>query len=103
MASIKGLLTLRNLAFVVSIIFFIELLQYFFTGAGGQRYLAVRLVPLALIIQVLLFYQERYFYPRLPKIINHLAVLSFIAISLYALVYLTTNYEDIAIDRKSVV
>lgn len=37
-------LTLKNLTFVASAILFTVLIYYFFTGAGGQRYLAVRMV-----------------------------------------------------------
>ena len=101
MLSLKKMLTLRNLVFLASSILFVTLMHYFFTGAGGQRYLAVRMVPLALIIQILIIYQERYFYPRLPAAVNHGAVLLFVGISLYAIFYLATNYEDIAIWRQA--
>lgn len=99
--SIKEIFTLRNLTFLVSLVLFVALMDYFVTGSGGPRYLAVRLVPLALIIQILVVYQERAFYPRLPTIVNHGAVLVFLGVALYALYYLTTNYEDIAIWRQA--
>lgn len=101
MSFLKNTLTLRNLTFVAGAILFFALLHYFFTGAGGQRYLAVRLVPLALIIQILILYQDRYFYPRLPAVINHLAILVYLGIALYSMYYLTVNYEDIAIWRQA--
>lgn len=101
MQSRKNILTLRNLTFVAAVILFGYLMHYFFTGAGGPRHLAVRLIPLVLIIQILTIYQHRSFYPRLPTMVNHGAVLVFIGISLYALFYLTTNYEDIAIWRQA--
>lgn len=101
MLSLKKVLTLRNLIFVVGAVLFAALIHYFFTGSGGQRYLAVRLVPLALILQILVFYQDQPFYPRLPKALNHVVVLAFVGVCLYALAYLTINYEDIAIWRQA--
>ncbi|WP_245795264.1 TRAP transporter permease [Thioalkalivibrio denitrificans] len=101
MSFLKNILTLRNLTFVVGAILLGSLLHFFFTGAGGQRYLAVRLVPLALILQILFVYQDRWFYPRLPALVNHIAVLAYLGIALYAMYYLTQNYEDIAIWRQA--
>lgn len=101
MQLLRKTLTLKNLNFVAGAVLFAALMHYFFTGAGGQRYLAVRLVPLALIIQVLVFYRERPFYPRLPTFFNHAVALVFVGICLYALAYFTINYEDIAIWRQA--
>ncbi len=101
MEVLKRLLTLRNLAFVAGLVLFVALMRYFFTGAGGPRFLAVNLVPLALIIQMLFLYQERYFYPRLPAAANHVLVLAYVGICLYAMYYLTVNYEDVAIWRQA--
>jgi TRAP transporter 4TM/12TM fusion protein len=98
---LKSILTLRNLTFVASAILFFALLHYFFTGAGGQRYLAVRLVPLALIIQILVLYQDRFLYPRLPVLLNHVLVIAYLGVALYVMYYFTVNYEDIAIWRQA--
>lgn len=94
-------LTLKNLTFVASAILFTVLIYYFFTGAGGQRYLAVRMVPLALIIQILYHIQNGHLYPRLPLLANRILVTFYIGICLYAMYYLTVNYEDIAIWRQA--
>ncbi|ACL72555.1 TRAP transporter, 4TM/12TM fusion protein [Thioalkalivibrio sulfidiphilus HL-EbGr7] len=96
-----GVLTLRNLTFILGAVLFVSLMHYFLTGAGGQRYLAVRLVPLAMIIQILYLYQNQYLYSRLPALINHTAVIVYIGICLYTTYYLTANFEDIAIWRQA--
>ena len=101
MLALKNLVTLRNVTLLFSIALIGALMHYFLTGAGGPRYLAVRLVPVALIIQILVYYQDRYFYPRLPAVLNHGVVLAYIGICLYAMWYLSTNYEDIAIWRQA--
>lgn len=96
-----NILNTRNLALLASIILFAVLIHYFFTGAGGQRYLAVRMVPLALIIQILFHIHDGHLYPRLPVLANRILVAIYIGIALYAMYYLTVNYEDIAIWRQA--
>ena len=99
--ALRNILTLRNLNFIFCCALLGVLLHYFFTGAGGPRYLAVRLVPLAFIIQILTLYQDRYFYPRLPSILNHGFLLLYLGVCVYAMWYLTIEYEDIAIWRQA--
>lgn len=101
MQSLKEIVSLRNLTFLASLILVGALMHYFFTGAGGPRYLAVRLVPLAIIIQLLVTYQQRRFYPRLPAAVNHVFLTLAVGIALYALFYFSINYEDIAIWRQA--
>jgi TRAP transporter 4TM/12TM fusion protein len=98
---LKNLFTLRNLTFAVGAMLLIALLQYFLTGSGGQRFLAVKLVPLALVLQILIIYQDRFFYPRLPALVNHVMVIAYLGVALYAMYYLTVNFEDIAIWRQA--
>ncbi len=97
---IKSHLTLRNLTFLVGLLLFGVLVHYFFTGAGGARYLAVRMVPVALTIQILLMYQERTFYPRLPAAVNHLIVALYVGICAYAVGYFLVEFENVAIWRQ---
>lgn len=101
MSIVGKVLTLRNMTLLASAILFAVLIHYFFTGSGGQRYLAVRMVPLALIIQILFHIQEGHLYPRLPRLANRILVALYIGICLYAMYYLTVNYEDIAIWRQA--
>ncbi len=95
------ILTLRNLTLLFSCYLLGSLLYYFMTGAGGPRFLAVKLVPIALIIQVLVLYQQRYFYRWLPAMANHAVLILYLGICLYAMGYLTMEYEEIAIWRQA--
>jgi TRAP transporter 4TM/12TM fusion protein len=97
---LKAQLTLRNATFILSVGLFAMLLNYFFTGAGGPRHLAVLLVPLALVIQMLVMYQDDYLYPRLPALLNHALVLIYALASFYAIWYFFNHYEQIAIWRQ---
>jgi TRAP transporter 4TM/12TM fusion protein len=94
---LKSHANLRNLTFAVSLVFFVWLVWYFYTGLGGGLLLAVRLIPVALILQILFLYRESYLYKRLPAKANHLLVVLYIAISVYAFWYFWGEYERIAI------
>lgn len=97
---LKTWLTVSNLVFVCSLVMFAVLVDYFYTGSGGPRYLAVRMVPLALVIQLLLMYRSGELYPRFPEKIRIGLVAVYIAICLYALAYFTIEYENVAIWRQ---
>jgi TRAP-type uncharacterized transport system fused permease subunit len=91
---------LRNLTLAVSLVMFGWLVYYFYTGAGGPRYLATHIVPIALAVHILFRYQEGPLYERLPTIVNHIAVVFYLGICAYAFYYFYQNYEQIAIWRQ---
>ena len=80
MNALRTSVSLRNLTLVLSLVMFSLLVNYFLTGAGGPRLLAVRLVPLTIIIQLLIVLQDRFPYPRAPAMLNYLAVLAYACI-----------------------
>jgi TRAP transporter 4TM/12TM fusion protein len=97
---IEGLrahVNLKNLTFVFSLVFFVWLVRYFYTGLGGPVELAARLIPVALILQVLFLYQKDYLYERLPAKLNHVIVAVYVAVAIYAFWYFLWEYERIAI------
>ncbi|HEX7043334.1 MAG TPA: hypothetical protein VF203_01845, partial [Burkholderiales bacterium] len=91
---------LSNVIFAFSLLLFVWLVWYFWTGRGSPSELATYLLPIALIMQILFMYREDYFYKRLPPVANHLVVLVYLGICLYAFVYFWLYYEDIAIWRQ---
>ncbi len=97
---LRAIVSLRNLIFVFSAIMFAVLVHYFFTGLGGPRLLATRLVPLALIIHMLIATREDWLYPHLPAAANYALLLLYIGICLYAIGYFYVEYENIAIWRQ---
>ncbi|MCZ7657962.1 MAG: TRAP transporter fused permease subunit [Xanthobacteraceae bacterium] len=100
MDRIKGFLDLRSATFALSLVMFVWLVWYFWTGAGGPRELATNLVPLALLLQVLFMYREDWLYPRLPPLANHVLVALYAAICVYGFQYFYVNFEEIAIYRQ---
>jgi TRAP transporter 4TM/12TM fusion protein len=91
---------LKNLTFAISLVMFFWLIWYFYTGSGGARELATRLVPIALLLQVLFLYQQDFLYKRLPATANHLLIVLYAAVCVYAFGYFYLYYEDIAIWRQ---
>jgi TRAP transporter 4TM/12TM fusion protein len=93
-------INLRNLTFALSLVLFVWLVWYFYTGFGGPVHLATRLVPVALLLQILFMYQQGFLYKRLPALANHLLVVLFAAICVYTFGYFLVYYEEIAIWRQ---
>jgi TRAP transporter 4TM/12TM fusion protein len=90
-------INIKNLIFIISLVFFVWLVWYFYTGAGGALELTVRLIPFALVLQVLLQSRQGYLYKRLPPWANHVLVTLYIGINVYAFVYFLFEYERLAI------
>jgi TRAP transporter 4TM/12TM fusion protein len=94
---IRSHVNIGNLIFAVSLVFCVWLIWYFYTGLGGGLLLAARLIPFALVLQVLIHYRQGYLYKRLPPAVNHVLVVFYIAIAAYAFVYFLFEYDRIAI------
>lgn len=99
MSRIKEVLTLRNISFAVSIYFFVHLVNYFITGAGGPLQLATRMVPIAIIIFVLNTLQQGNIYPRLGNLLNRILGTAYIGIALTAFIYFEFQFENIFMYR----
>ncbi len=97
---IKSYANLRNLTFVFSLVMFVWVIWYCYTGFGGGQELVARLLPIALILQILFVYQREFLYKWLPPAANHALVAIYIGICVYAFVYFLYEYEDISIYRQ---
>ncbi|HXF68158.1 MAG TPA: TRAP transporter fused permease subunit [Burkholderiales bacterium] len=91
---------LRNLTFAFSLVLFVWVVWYCYTGYGGPQELVSRLLPIALILQVLFMAQNGPLYKRLPALANRALVALYIGICVYAFVYFLYEYEQIAIYRQ---
>ena len=91
---------LGNLTFALSLVLFVWVVWYCYTGSGGAQELVSRLLPIALILQILFMYQKEFLYKWLPAIANHVLVAIYIGICVYAFAYFLFEYEDIAIYRQ---
>ncbi|OUM98505.1 MAG: TRAP transporter [Firmicutes bacterium ZCTH02-B6] len=99
MEQLKRIVNARTLLILTSLFFFLQLLQYFFTGAGGPLKLATRLVPVALILYVLKAYKDNELYPRLPRLANQIIATVYVFAALVPLVYLEREYTNLFLFR----
>jgi TRAP transporter 4TM/12TM fusion protein len=97
---LKRYTNLKNLTFLLSLVMFIWLIWYFYTGFGGPTELACYLVPIALLVQIMFMYQKDYLYKWLPPIVNHILVACYAGICFYAFYHFWMEYEQIAIWRQ---
>jgi hypothetical protein len=65
---------LKNLIFALALVMFIWVIWYCYTGSGGAQELVSRLLPIALVLQILFMYQKDYLYKWLPAMANHLLI-----------------------------
>ena len=91
---------LKNLTFALSLTLFVWVIWYCYTGSGGGQELVSRLLPIALMLQILFMYQREFLYKSLPAAANHALVAIYIGICVYAFVYFLFEYEDISIYRQ---
>lgn len=96
----KRTVSINNLIFVLSIVLFIWLSWYFYTGYGGPTELVAYLVPICLILQILHMHKNGFIYKRLPPLANHILVVLYIAVCLYVFYHFVMEYEQIAIWRQ---
>jgi len=97
---LKRYATIRNLRFVISLVMFGWLCWYFYTGFGGPSELVAALVPVALMVQILSMHENGYIYKRLPPSVNHVLVVIYLAICLFAFYHFVTQFDEIAIWRQ---
>ncbi len=97
---LKGYATVRNLRFLLSLLMFVWLGWYFYTGFGGPSELVASLVPIALMIQILSLHENGYIYKRLPPIANQVLVVIYLGICLFAFYHFVTEFEQISIWRQ---
>jgi len=96
----RKILNLTNLILAFALVQLVWLLWYFYTGFGGPQELVSRLLSVALILQILFMYRERYLYAWLPARVNDLIVAAYIGVCLLAFYHFWMEFEEIAIYRQ---
>ncbi len=96
----KRYATIRNLRFLLSIVMFIWLCWYFYTGFGGPSELVAALVPIAVAVQILCMHDNGFIYKKLPPVANHTLVVIYLGICAFAFYHFVSQYEEIAIWRQ---
>ncbi|MGZ8230124.1 MAG: hypothetical protein ACXW2A_09875, partial [Burkholderiales bacterium] len=77
---LKSYVNLKNLTFALSLVLFVWVIWYCYTGSGGAQELVSRLLPIALALQILFMYQKEPLYKWLPRAANLAIVVFYLAI-----------------------
>jgi TRAP transporter 4TM/12TM fusion protein len=89
----------RWLYFLVAAFFFVYLIVYYWTGAGGPTLLAMTLVPVTFVLFVLEELRGGGPYRRLPPIANYGIAAVYIGLSVAVAIYMHTEYYMIGTVR----
>ncbi len=98
-ASHRQRVVLDCVYYAVAISFFLYLLYYYWTSAGGPTLLAMTLIPITFVLFTLHALRENDFYPRLPPIANYVIAAVYIVISVAVAVYMNTQYIELGTSR----
>ena len=82
--------------------FFLYLLRYYFTGAGGPTLLAVTLVPVTFILYTLDSLRTGDLYPKLGRAANYSLALIYIVLSVVVAVYFNVEFIDVRMVRLGI-
>lgn len=95
----KSIFTVKNLYLAIASIFFVQIVYYFFTGAGGALKLAIRLIPITTILFFLGTIQKGRLYKGLGDTWNRIIIAVYIAIGFGVLLYLEFEHEKLFLYR----
>ncbi|MBI2179264.1 MAG: TRAP transporter permease [Deltaproteobacteria bacterium] len=88
--------------FLFAIGFFVYLLRYYFTGAGGPTLLTVTLIPVTFILFTLDALRKGALYPSLGRVANYLLAAFYISFSVLVAVYFNIEFIDVRTVRLGV-
>lgn len=95
----KKLITIENIYFIIALFLFANLLYYYLTGSGGGTRLAVRMVPVTIILYVLRCWRDGKLYPKLSDTVNKVMYIVYISIAFISMVYMWIEFENILLYR----
>jgi TRAP transporter 4TM/12TM fusion protein len=98
--TMKRHFNIGNLILIFGSIQFAWLVWYFYTGFGGPQELVAHVMSIALTLQILFMYRERYLYEWLPPRVNDIIVTVYLGICAYAFWHFWWEFEEIAIYRQ---
>ena len=84
-----------GLFFLVAFCFFVYLLRYYFTGAGGPTLLAVTLVPVTFVLFTLDTLRTGWLYPRLGAAWNYIIAAVYIGVCFLIAIYLNVEFIEV--------
>ena len=72
---------------------------YYWTGAGGETFLALGAIPITYVLFTLQSLRANQFYPSLPRLANYAIAAVYCVFSIYCSYYMVTNYMALGTER----
>ncbi|MEB3779424.1 MAG: TRAP transporter fused permease subunit [Desulfurococcales archaeon] len=88
-------ITIERIYLILSIIFFLYLIYYYYTGAGGPLRLAVIMVPFSFILYTLDSMRSGLLYPRLSRQLNYIIIIIYASLALASASYITMEFNEL--------
>jgi len=85
---------LKYIYLAASLVFFLYLVYYYYTGIGGPLQLAILMVPYAFILHVLDALRNQRLYPRLGKL-NYLITIIYITLAISSATYMLLEFNKL--------
>ena len=92
-------LALDCLYYAFAIGFSLYMFYYYWTGAGGETFLALGAVPITYVLFTLQSLRANQFYPGLPRLANDAIAAVYCLFSIYCSYYMVTNYVALGTER----
>ena len=93
-------LVLDCLYYAVSIVFFVYMLYYYWTGNDGPVVLAMTMIPITFVLFTLQGLRQNDLYPKLPTSVNYLIGTAYCLFSLYCAYYMHNNFVALGEERN---
>ncbi len=92
-------LALNCLYYAIAIGFAVYMFYYYWTGAGGETFLALGAVPITYVLFTLQSLRANELYPKLPLAANYAIAAAYCLFSVYCSYYMITNYVALGTER----
>jgi TRAP transporter 4TM/12TM fusion protein len=93
-------LALDCLYYAVSIVFFMYMVYYYWTGNDGPVVLAMTMIPITFVLFTLQGLRQNDLYPKLPISANYVIGTAYCLFSLYCAYYMHDNYVALGEERN---
>ncbi len=95
----RPLLALNCIYYALAIGFALYMFYYYWTGAGGETFLALGAIPITYVLFTLQSLRQNEFYPKLPLAANYAIATVYCLFSIYCSYYMVTNYISLGTER----
>jgi TRAP transporter 4TM/12TM fusion protein len=95
----RSSLVLDCIYYAIAVGFALYMFYYYWTGAGGENFLALGAVPITYVLFTLQSLRENVLYPSLPRVANYAIATLYCLFSVYCSYYMVTNYVALGTER----